>query len=200
MLAGDSALGVSEPQPGRQLPDCLAEAADRVGLPGARSAKKILGGLAVMLHPLDRGQAVMGFAWCFGHDGRLRSPASAFRAGEGVRQSGRHPPVTRWEHPFPRTGGDLARHHQPIAARLSTQRGEAAFPVSGPQVRPLGDGSPSCSAAPGYYRRFGFELSTVYQITPPKPEWQPHFQVRVLSGYQPRLRGMFTYAEPFDRT
>ena len=51
-----------------------------------------------------------------------------------------------------------------------------------------------------YYRRFGFELSTVYQITPPRPEWQPHFQVRVLSGYQPRLRGMFTYPEPFDRT
>ena len=33
-----------------------------------------------------------------------------------------------------------------------------------------------------------------------RPEWQPHFQVRVLSGYQPRLRGMFTYPEPFDRT
>ena len=38
------------------------------------------------------------------------------------------------------------------------------------------------------------------QITPPRLEWQPHFQVRVLSGYQPRLRGMFTYPEPFDRT
>jgi hypothetical protein len=43
-------------------------------------------------------------------------------------------------------------------------------------------------------------LSTAYQITPPKPEWQPHFQVRVLTGHQPRLRGMFTYPEPFDRT
>ena len=53
---------------------------------------------------------------------------------------------------------------------------------------------------PAYYCRFGFELSTVYQITPPQPEWQPHFQVRVLSEYQPRLRGMFTYPEPFDRT
>ena len=40
----------------------------------------------------------------------------------------------------------------------------------------------------------------VYQITPPRPEWQPHFQVRVLSEYQPRLRGMFTYPEPFDQT
>ena len=53
---------------------------------------------------------------------------------------------------------------------------------------------------PAYYRRFGFELSTAYQITPPKPEWQPHFQVRVLTQYQPRQGGMFTYPEPFDRT
>jgi putative acetyltransferase len=32
------------------------------------------------------------------------------------------------------------------------------------------------------------------------PHWQPHFQVRVLSAYHPRLRGTFTYPEPFDRT
>ena len=62
----------------------------------------------------------------------------------------------------------------------------------GPLVALLGD--------PGFYRRFGFELSTAYEITPPRPERQPHFQVRVLSEYQPRLRGMFTYPEPFDRT
>ena len=68
----------------------------------------------------------------------------------------------------------------------------AADALGEPLVTLLGD--------PAYYRRFGFELSTVYQITPPRPEWQPHFQVRVLSGYQPRLRGMFTYPEPFDRT
>ena len=51
-----------------------------------------------------------------------------------------------------------------------------------------------------YYRRFGFELGTVYRITPPRPEWQPHFQVRLLTGYHPQLSGMFTYPEPFDRT
>ena len=38
---------------------------------------------------------------------------------------------------------------------------------------------------PAYYRRFGFELSNLYQITPPKPEWQPHFQVRVLTPIPP---------------
>jgi putative acetyltransferase len=68
----------------------------------------------------------------------------------------------------------------------------AADALGEPLVALLGD--------PAYYRQFGFELSTVYQITPPKPEWQPHFQVRVLSVYQPRLHGIFTYPEPFDRT
>lgn len=53
---------------------------------------------------------------------------------------------------------------------------------------------------PAYYVRFGFRPSTDYEITPPKPEWQPHFQVRTLAGYQPSIRGHFTYPEPFDRT
>jgi putative acetyltransferase len=53
---------------------------------------------------------------------------------------------------------------------------------------------------PVYYVRFGFRLSTDYQITPPRPEWQPHFQVRALTGYQPSIRGVFAYPEPFDRT
>ena len=35
---------------------------------------------------------------------------------------------------------------------------------------------------------------------PRRPEWRPHFQVRVLTGYQPSIRGVFTYPEPFDRT
>ena len=64
----------------------------------------------------------------------------------------------------------------------------------------LGEPLAALLGDPAYYRRFGFEPSTVYQITPPRPEWQPHFQVRVLTKYQPRLRGMFTYPEPFDRT
>ena len=36
-------------------------------------------------------------------------------------------------------------------------------------------------------------------IVPPVPQWQPHFQVRVLSAYRPEARGTFTYPEPFDR-
>ncbi|HEY2266282.1 MAG TPA: N-acetyltransferase [Streptosporangiaceae bacterium] len=68
----------------------------------------------------------------------------------------------------------------------------AADALGEPLVALLGD--------PGYYRRFGFELSSGYEITPPEPQWQPYFQVRILSGYQPGLRGLFTYPEPFDRT
>jgi putative acetyltransferase len=64
----------------------------------------------------------------------------------------------------------------------------------------LGEPLAALLGDPVYYRRFGFKLSAVYQITPPIPEWQPHFQVRVLTQYHPRLRGMFTYPEPFDRT
>ena len=37
-----------------------------------------------------------------------------------------------------------------------------------------------------------------YGITPPEPQWEPHFQVRTLTAYRPRLRGPFAYPEPFD--
>jgi putative acetyltransferase len=50
-----------------------------------------------------------------------------------------------------------------------------------------------------YYSRFGFRLAEEYGITPPQPEWRPHFQVRTLTAYTPALSGPFTYAEPFDR-
>jgi putative acetyltransferase len=53
---------------------------------------------------------------------------------------------------------------------------------------------------PAYYGRFGFRPAAEYQITPPRPEWQPHFQVRTLTGYRPSVRGNFSYPEPFDRT
>jgi len=60
-----------------------------------------------------------------------------------------------------------------------------------PLVALLGD--------PGYYARFGFRLGREYQITAPVASWQPHFQVRLLTAYRPSARGMFRYAEPFDR-
>jgi putative acetyltransferase len=50
---------------------------------------------------------------------------------------------------------------------------------------------------PSYYQRFGFRLSTEYDITPPVPAWRPHLQVRVLTEYT-SLRGTFAYPAPFD--
>ncbi|MET9066028.1 hypothetical protein ACWDR1_03305 [Streptosporangium sandarakinum] len=32
----------------------------------------------------------------------------------------------------------------------------------------------------------------------PVPEWGVFFQARTLSAYDPRLRGAFAYAEPFN--
>ncbi len=91
----------------------------------------------------------------------------------------------------------------PLAVRPDHQRhgvGSALMHAVLGAADALGEPLAALLGDPAYYRRFGFELSIVYQITPPKPEWQPHFQVRALSGYQPRLLGMFTYPEPFDRT
>ena len=53
--------------------------------------------------------------------------------------------------------------------------------------------------SPDYYRRFGFLRSTDVGVTPPVAEWGPHFQARPLTAYDPALRGVFTYAAPFDR-
>ena len=50
-----------------------------------------------------------------------------------------------------------------------------------------------------YYPRFGFRLASEYGITPGRPEWEEHFQVRALTAYDPALRGEFAYSEPFDR-
>lgn len=50
----------------------------------------------------------------------------------------------------------------------------------------------------GYYPRCGFHPAVEYGIVPPVPGWAPHFQVRTLNAYDPRIRGEFAYAEPFS--
>jgi hypothetical protein len=110
MLSRNRSLGVGEPQLIRQVGERLLQTTDRVSPPGACSAEQILRGLAVVLHLLNDGQAVMDFAWCLGHDSQLRSPASAFglerasgnRAGTHCFEMGTSP---SGEHPSPRTGG-----------------------------------------------------------------------------------------------
>jgi putative acetyltransferase len=91
----------------------------------------------------------------------------------------------------------------PLAVRPDHQRrgvGSALMHAVLGAADALGEPLAALLGDPAYYRRFGFELSTAYQIIPPKPQWRPHFQVRVLSAHHPRLRGKFTYPEPFDRT
>ena len=91
----------------------------------------------------------------------------------------------------------------PLSVRPDRQRhgaGSALMHAILGAADALGEPLAALLGDPAYYRRFGFELSTAYQITPPRAEWQPHFQVRTLTHYHPRLRGMFTYPEPFDRT
>jgi putative acetyltransferase len=67
----------------------------------------------------------------------------------------------------------------------------AADALGEPIVVLLGD--------PGYYARFGFVLASELGITPPVPEWAPHFQARPLTTYEPTLRGPFTYPAAFAR-
>jgi putative acetyltransferase len=65
----------------------------------------------------------------------------------------------------------------------------AADALGVPVVVLLGD--------PGYYRRFGFRAAHELGIEPPVDSWRTHFQARVLSAYDPSLRGTYRYAEPF---
>lgn len=67
----------------------------------------------------------------------------------------------------------------------------AADALDKPLVVLLGD--------PRYYSRFGFRLAEEYGIVPSAPEWQPYFQVRPLTAFNPAIRGQFKFAEPFDR-
>jgi putative acetyltransferase len=63
----------------------------------------------------------------------------------------------------------------------------------------LGEPLVALLGSTAYYPRFGFRLSSEYGITPQRPEWAEHFQVRTLTAYDPTLRGEFVYPEPFDR-
>ncbi len=77
MLSCDCALGIGQTQLTGQLSERVLQTGNRVGRSGARSAEELLRGLAMVLDPLDGGQAVMDFPWRW-HDGYLRSPGSAF--------------------------------------------------------------------------------------------------------------------------
>jgi putative acetyltransferase len=52
---------------------------------------------------------------------------------------------------------------------------------------------------PAYYARFGFKPAVELDIAPPDAAWERHFQARTLTTYTSAVRGVFAYAEPFDR-
>jgi putative acetyltransferase len=89
--------------------------------------------------------------------------------------------------------GVLPRHQgRGVGTALVHAVCAAADALDEPLVLLLGD--------PGYYRRTGFVLAERFGITPPVPEWAPHFQVRTLSGFDPAVHhGGFRYAAAFDR-
>src|SRR5437868_10746767 len=71
----------------------------------------------------------------------------------------------------------------PLAVRPDRQRhgvGSALMHAVLGAADALGEPLAALLGDPAYYRRFGFELSNLHQITPPRPHWQPYFQVRVL--------------------
>ena len=91
----------------------------------------------------------------------------------------------------------------PLSVRPDSQRrgvGSALMHAVLGAADALGEPLVALLGSPGYYRRFGFVLSDTCDIAAPRPEWQPHFQVRLLSAFRPGLRGTFAYPEPFDRT
>ena len=62
----------------------------------------------------------------------------------------------------------------------------------------LGEPLVALLGSPDYYSKFGFERASKYGISPPLTEWEPAFQVRPLTAYDPSMRGTFQYAAPFD--
>jgi putative acetyltransferase len=62
----------------------------------------------------------------------------------------------------------------------------------------LGEPLVALLGSPDFYPRFGFRPGTDHGIAPPDPEWGIFFQVRLLTAYDPAVRGTFRFATAFD--
>jgi putative acetyltransferase len=89
----------------------------------------------------------------------------------------------------------------PLSVRPDRQRrgvGSALMHAVLGAADALGEPLVALLGSTAYYPRFGFRPAAEYGISPPEPQWEPHFQVRTLTAYRPRLTGPFAYPEPFD--
>lgn len=81
------------------------------------------------------------------------------------------------------------RHHRGIGSALMHAVLGAADALDEPLIGLLG--------SLDYYPRFGFQPAERLGITPDRPEWASHFQVRPLTAYDSQILGEFRYADPF---
>ncbi len=88
-------------------------------------------------------------------------------------------------------GVRVAHQRQGVGRALMERLIEVVDVMGEPVVVLLGD--------PRFYSRFGFQLASRLGIDPPNAAWAPHFLALTFGNYDPRIRGRFTYAEPFDR-
>lgn len=81
------------------------------------------------------------------------------------------------------------RQHRGIGSALVHAVIGAADALDEPLIGLLG--------SPDYYPRFGFQPAERLGITPDRPEWAGHFQIRPLTAYDSQILGEFHYAGPF---
>jgi putative acetyltransferase len=89
----------------------------------------------------------------------------------------------------------------PIAVQPDVQRtgiGSALMHAVLGAAEALDEGLVALLGEPAFYARFGFRSADEFGIAAPSPEWGAYFQVRLI-GSGPPPRGLFRYAEPFQR-
>jgi hypothetical protein len=139
ILSCDCALGIGQAQLTGQLSERVLQTGNRVGPSGTRGAEELLRGLAMVLDPLDGGQAVMDFPWRW-HDGYLRSPGSAF----GLERASSNRPGT---------------HFCEVGTSLSADWRQPRLPNSAYRSR---------RPPPGHYARGGAGDASFVSASPPQ--------------------------------